>query len=169
MQRNALVPGSADEQDMIRLINAYSHTLTGVCTVLLRDWQLAQDVVQDTFIKAWRAGPLKPETERAWLIRVAVNACHDLHRSRWFRFVDRSAPIEELPIAAPEGSDHSVLQQVMQLPLKEREVIIMHYWSGLSADEIASTLLLNRATVYRRLDSARKRLKITMEGAIRND
>lgn len=57
----------------------------------------------------------------------------------------------------------------MRLPLKEREVVMLHYWNNLGAEEIASALHINRATVYRRLESARKRLKITMEGGSRND
>lgn len=74
MQGNAQVPGRADEQELHRLMDAYSGALMGVCIVLLSDYHQAQDIVQETFVKAWRAGPLRPETEKAWLIRVAVNA-----------------------------------------------------------------------------------------------
>lgn len=170
MHGSAQVPGEAHEQELQRLMDAYSGTLMGVCIVLLRDHHQAQDVVQETFVKAWRAGRLRPETEKAWLIRVAVNACRDQLRSRWFRFVDRSRPMEELPIAAPEEPDHAVLQQVMQLPLRLREVVILHYWNELSADEIASALRIDRATVYRRLASARKRLRLELEeGGTRHD
>lgn len=170
MQGSAQVPGDAREQELLRLMDAYSGTLMGVCIVLLRDHHLAQDVVQETFVKAWRAGRLRAETEKAWLVRVAVNACRDQLRSRWFRLVDRSKPIEELPIAAPEAPDHGVLEQVMQLPLRLREVIMMYYWNELTADEIASALRIDRATVYRRLDSARKRLRLELEeGGNRHD
>lgn len=171
MQGRTQVPGQADEQELLRLMDAYSGTLMGVCIVLLRDYHQAQDIVQETFVKAWRAGQrdrdfrLRAETEKAWLIRVAVNACRDHLRSRWFRLVDRSTPIEELPIASaqPFPADSAVLQEVMRLPLKEREVVMMHYWNDLSADEIAGALRINRATVYRRLESARRRLRLEMK------
>lgn len=162
MRRNALVPGNADEQDFIRMVNAYSHLLTGLCTIILRDVHLAQDVVQETFLRAWRHGALREDTAKAWLVRVAVNLCHDQRRSRWMRHVDRRVTPEEMDIPVlPEEND--VLLQVKQLPLEEREVIVMHYWGNLSADEIADALHISRAAVYRRLDKAKNRLRIELE------
>ncbi len=162
MRRNALVPGNADEQDFIRMVNAYSHLLTGLCTIILRDVHLAQDVVQETFLRAWRHGALREDTAKAWLVRVAVNLCHDQRRSRWMRHVDRRVTPEEMDIPVlPEEND--VLLQVKQLPLQEREVIVMHYWGNLSAAEMAEALHISRAAVYRRLDKAKKRLRIELE------
>lgn len=162
MRRNALVPGNADEQDFIRMVNAYSHLLTGLCTIILRDVHLAQDVVQETFLRAWRHGALREDTAKAWLVRVAVNLCHDVHRSRWMRYIDRRVTPEEMDIPVlPEEND--VLLQVKQLPLEEREVIVMHYWGHLSAAEMAAALHISRAAVYRRLDKAKKRLRIELE------
>ena len=162
MRRNALVPGNADEQDFIRMVNAYSHLLTGLCTIILRDVHLAQDVVQETFLRAWRHGALREDTAKAWLVRVAVNLCHDQRRSRWMRHVDRRVTPEEMDIPVlPEEND--VLLQVKQLPLEEREVIVMHYWGNLSAAEMAEALHISRAAVYRRLDKAKNRLRIELE------
>lgn len=179
MQGRAQVPGQADEQELLRLMDAYSGALMGVCIVLLKDYHQAQDIVQETFIKAWRAGQrdrdfrLRTETEKAWLIRVAVNACRDFLRSRWFRLVDRSKPIEELRIPGedpPDAADAALLQEVLRLPVREREVIMLHYWNDLSADEIASALGVDRATVYRRLAAARKHLRLELEeGGVRHD
>lgn len=162
MRRNALVPGNADEQDFIRMVNTYSHLLTGLCTIILRDAHLAQDVVQETFLRAWQTGTLREDTAKAWLVRVAVNLCHDQRRSRWMRHVDRSITPEDMNIPVlPEEND--VILQVKQLPLQEREVIVMHYWGNLSADEIAEALHISRAAVYRRLDKAKNRLRIELE------
>ncbi len=162
MSRNALVPGSADETEFIRMVNTYSHLLTGLCTIILRDVHLAQDVVQETFLRAWRSGPLREETAKSWLIRVAVNLCRDQLRSRWMRHVDRSITPEEMNIPVlPEEND--VILQVKQLPLEEREVIVMHYWGNLSAVEIAETLHISRAAVYRRLEKAKKHLRLELE------
>lgn len=162
MSRNALVPGSADETEFIRMVNTYSHLLTGLCAIILRDVHLAQDVVQETFLRAWRSGPLREETAKSWLIRVAVNLCRDQLRSRWMRHVDRSITPEEMNIPVlPEEND--VILQVKQLPLEEREVIVMHYWGNLSAVEIAETLHISRAAVYRRLEKAKKHLRLELE------
>ena len=155
----------AAEQEMLRLMDAYGPSLVGMCTLLLKDAHLAQDVVQETFIRAWRQGKLRQETEKAWLTRVAVNLCRDEYRSRWFRHVDRRITPEELPIPADApAEDSGLLDRVSLLPMKEREVIVMHYWNDMSPEEIAKLLNVDRATVFRRLARGRKRLKLELEG-----
>ena len=68
-----------------------------------------------------------------------------------------------------DAEDSPLLETVQNLPPKEREVLLLHYWQDLSPEEIASTLRINRATVYRRLERARNRLKITLEGGLPHD
>ena len=155
----------AAEQEMLRLMDAYGPSLVGMCTLLLKDAHLAQDVVQETFIRAWRQGKLRQETEKAWLTRVAVNLCRDEYRSRWFRHVDRRITPEDLPIPADApAEDSGLLDRVSLLPMKEREVIVMHYWNDMSPEEIAKLLNVDRATVFRRLARGRERLKLELEG-----
>lgn len=165
MVQNALEPGREDEREMLRLMAEYGPSLVGMCTLLLKDVHLAQDVTQETFIRAWRKGRLCWETEKAWLTRVAVNLCRDEYRSRWHRHVDRRFTPEDLPVPAdaPE-EDSGLLDRVYLLPMKEREVIVMHYWNDMSPEDIAKMLNIDRATVFRRLSRGRKRLKIELEG-----
>ncbi|MBQ2930109.1 MAG: RNA polymerase sigma factor [Clostridia bacterium] len=165
MAEKAQVPGLTDGQEMLRLMDEHSAHLIGMCTLLLRDTHLAQDVVQETFIRAWKKGRLIHETERAWLTRVAVNLCRDEQRSRWFRHVDRRITPEELsiPADAPDA-DNDLLERVHQLPAKEREAIVLHYWNDMAPEDIAHMLNIDRATVFRRLARGRKRLKLEMEG-----
>lgn len=165
MARNAQVPGMTDEHEMLRLMETYGPHLAGMCTLLLHDAHLAQDVAQETFIRAWRKGRLIRETEKAWLTRVAVNLCRDEQRSRWFRHVDRSITPEDmsLPADAPDV-DSDLLDRLYRLPIKEREVIVMHYWNDMLPEDIAHLLNIDRATVFRRLARGRKRLKIELEG-----
>lgn len=165
MAQNAQVPGMTDEQAMLRLMEEYGPFLVGMCTLLLHDAHLAQDVAQETFIRAWRKGRFIRETEKAWLTRVAVNLCRDEQRSRWFRHVDRRFTPEDMPIPAdaPEV-DLGLLDCVRCLPMKEREVIVMHYWNDLAPEDIAHMLNIDRATVFRRLARGRKRLKLELEG-----
>lgn len=160
MSRNTA--GLTHEQQLARLMDEYSHLLSGVCTIILRDYHLAQDVVQETFLRAWRTGGLREETEKAWLIRVAVNLCRDQQRSRWMRHIDRRVTPEDVDIPVlPEEND--VIREVQRLPRKEREVIVMHYWGNLSAQEIADALRIGRASVYRRLENAQKRLRLELD------
>lgn len=152
-----------DIQELNRLMDSYGGALLGTCYVILRDYHLAQDVVQETFIKAWHNGNVYRDTEKAWLTRVAVNGCRDVLRSRWRRWLDRSVIPEELPAGAEEIQENELLDQVLRLPREERAAIVMHYWNDMGAEEIAGVLRISRATVYRRLESARRRLRIELE------
>ena len=151
----------SSEQEFIRLMDTYSRLLTGLCVVTLRDVHLAQDVVQETFLRAWRKGPLRPDTEKAWLTRVAMNLCRDQQRRGWMRRIDRSIPFEELVIPV-EPQDNDVIREVYALPPKERQIIVMHYWGNLSVQEIAAALRISRASVYRTMDKARQHLRIQL-------
>ena len=153
---------SRSEQDFIRLVDQYSRLLTGLCVISLRDTHLAQDVMQETFLRAWRKWPLRPDTEKAWLIRVAMNLCRDQQRRSWMRRIDRSVPLDDLVIPI-EPVNNDVIREVYALPPKEREVIVMHYWGNLSADEIASALRTSRASVYRIMDKAKAHLRIQLD------
>lgn len=54
MQKETLVPGSISEDDLIRLVDTYSGILLGLCRLTLGDTAMAQDIVQGTFLKAWK-------------------------------------------------------------------------------------------------------------------
>ena len=131
---------------------------------ILKDAPLAEDVLQETFLRAWRKWPLRPDTEKAWLVRVAMNLCRDQQRRSWIRRIDRSIPLDDLVIPV-EPVNNDVIREVYALPPKEREVIVMHYWGNLSAQEIAAALRISRASVYRTMD---KVMVSTIAGAAEN-
>ena len=168
-------PGNATEEELLRLMDTYGGMLFSLCRMMLRDHHRAQDAVQETFIKAYKHIEYLPQlkNEKAWLIRIAVNICRDTMRTAWFRHVIRSVDIAELPeVAAPQPADTDdspLLEMVQSLSPKEREVLLLYYWQSLTPEEISSTLRINRATVYRRLEKARSNLKITLEGGLPHD
>ena len=172
---NALGPGNASEEELLRLMDAYGAVLFNLCRMMLRDHHRAQDAVQETFIKAYKHLDRLPQirNEKAWLIRIAINVCRDTMRTAWFQHVIRSVDLTELPeIAVPQpdpDDDSPLLDAVQTLPAKEREALLLSYWQNMTPDEIASTLHINRATVYRRLERARSNLKITLEGGLPHD
>ena len=74
-------PDEAREAKLCRMMRAYGGMLVGLCTAMLGDAQLAQDVTQETFIKAYyKMDALRAKSdgsEKAWLARIAVNLCRD--------------------------------------------------------------------------------------------
>ncbi|MBQ7885622.1 MAG: sigma-70 family RNA polymerase sigma factor [Clostridia bacterium] len=166
---NAKVPGSAPEAELQRMMLTYGNQLVGLCTGLLGDHMLAQDVVQETFIKAYKHIDTfrgeREESEKAWLTRIAVNLCRDQQRSRWFRFVDKNVSYDMLPErAAPVAETQLELYHaVTKLPTKYREVILLHYYQDMDAAEIAKLLHVSLSSVYRRLEKARAKLKDQLE------
>ena len=69
------------------MMETYGATLVGTCTMLLGDKHTAQDIVQETFIRAYKKMDSfrgeRPESEKAWLTRIAVNLCRDERRKQW--------------------------------------------------------------------------------------
>lgn len=158
-------------QQLNRLMTAYGGLLRGLCTGMLGDRDLAQDVVQETFVKAWRRMEdlRNPASEKAWLTRIALNLCRDQLRSRWFRSVIRDETLL-MQLPAPESTEGSgILEMVRSLPPRLREVILLHYYQNMDAPEMAQALGMTVSAVYRRLRQARARLKILLEGADDDD
>lgn len=158
----------ATEERFAELIGLYQTPLRRMCCVWLGDAALAEDAVQETFLRAYRALPVfRGEcSAKTWLCRIAVNVCRNMKRSWWWRHVDRAVEIDNLPEAgaafATEGD--SLLQAVCALPLRQREVILLYYYQDMNMAEIAKTLNTSVSTVSRRLDAARKTLLRQLEG-----
>ena len=103
------------------------------------------------------------EHEKAWLIRVTINACKDLLKS-FFR--SRTVSLDEvLEQPAALAPDHrEVVEAVLSLPQKYRDVIYLHYYEGYSAPEIARILKKNVNTVYTLLGRAKQQLREALGG-----
>lgn len=158
--------------DMTAMVCRYGGMLEALCVRLLRDRYLAQDAVQETFLKAY----LKRETfrggsessEGAWLARIAVNVCRDQQRTAWFRFVDGRVSMDALSPAAAGSVEEAVLLKdaVRSLPEKYGRVVRMRYYQDMTAEEIAAVLHQSTDSVYRRLREARAMLgEMLAEGA----
>lgn len=79
---DAAVPGAA-QQRLEQWISQYADAILHVCFIYLRDASQAEDAMQDTFIKAWKhMAQWNGQSEKAWLMRIAVNTCRDYHRSK---------------------------------------------------------------------------------------
>ena len=149
------------------LMEQYGSSLLRMCALYLKDADLAQDAVQETFIKAYRhfSDYRGESSEKTWLTAIAVNISRNMLKSAWFRHQSRSVDIDTLPEqpAEFEFPDNTVLTEVMHLPAKYREVILLRYYEGLKLKEVASALGLSDGRARSRLNKAngilRDRLK----------
>lgn len=147
------------------LMRQHGSRLLRLCAMNLRDASLAQDAVQDTFLKAFKHfKQFRGEAEAlTWLTAIAINVCRDYRRTAWFRHVDRHAddlPEQAVPFPFP---DNTVITEVMNLPDKYREVILLRYYQDMKQKDVAQALHLSDRAVRQRLHKAnailRERLK----------
>lgn len=150
------------------LVSQNQDKLLRTCYLYLRDRQLAEDAVQETFLKAYRSLQAfrGDSSQKTWLTRIAINTCRDLYRSEWFRHMDRRVTPEDLPeCGAPFSSrEESLIVEVMRLPRRLREVTLLYYYHGMDERDIAEALGISRSAVSDRLSRARRKLKGMIEG-----
>lgn len=153
------------ESEVSRAIGLYADTVRRICLLHLKNHADTEDIFQTVFLKyALNSGEFSSaEHEKAWLIRVTINACRDLLRS--FHH-SKTVPLELLAeeAAPPRPENGEVLEAVLSLPRKYKDVIYLHYYEGYTAVEIAKMLSKNENTVYSLLKRARGLLKDTLGG-----
>lgn len=161
-------PDSEHEESIRQMIDENQTALLRMCYLYLHDVQLAEDAVQETFIKAYRAwdGFRGEASARTWLTRIAMRTCMDMQRGFWFRRVERRVTPEMLPDRAQEAAqgESALTLAVMNLPKKEREVVLLYYYQDLNMKEIAETLGVTQPTVSYRLRRAKEKLRTELEG-----
>lgn len=169
-------PGGAEtpEEALLRLMQAWEVPVRRMCCVYLRDEGLARDAVQETFLKAYRnLESFRGESsERTWLMRIAINTCKDMRRAAWFRYVDRQVSLDKLPepVAETSWERAELMLDVMKLPPKMLDVVLLHFYQGMSVREIGEALGVPYQTVTSRLKAACARLRMQMEeGGDRRD
>ena len=127
----------------------------------------AADVVQETFLVAWRRPQEVPANALPWLLAVARRVVLREWRSSSRRdaLTTRvaSATSREQSSTGPEDSDVDVLAAVERLPPNDREALALVYWDGLSASEAATVLGCTQSALRVRLHRARRRLSTLLE------
>ena len=154
--------------ELERLVLQYQQSLLRTCFLYLRDRTLAEDAVQETFLKAYRSlASFRGEcSEKTWLMKIAMNTCCDLRRAHRLRSIDPRRIPELLPQAAEPfaPAEEELVTQVIQLPRKLREVILLYYYQDMTVTEIAVSLGISQSSVSGRLKRARGKLRTLLEG-----
>jgi RNA polymerase sigma factor (sigma-70 family) len=148
------------------LVLRHRQMVLGIAYRVCGDAALADDIAQETFIRAWgRLHTYRPEGNlRGWLCRIASNLTIDALRRH-----KPTADIETVPLAASNGRPEAAVLKseraaavrgaIMNLPVQTRMALVLREYQGLSYVEIAAHLDIPLGTVKSRLNDARRRLK----------
>ena len=162
-------PVSGTESGLVfdRLLEQYQVPVLRLCYLVLYDRSLAEDAVQETFFKAWKNYDRfrREADEKTWLTRIAINTCKDMMKSAWMRNTDRFTSPDSLPEGAVpfDEKDDTVTRAVLSLPPKIKEVTLLHWYQGMTLEEMTKVLRLPRSTVNYRLKKAKLMLKKELE------
>ena len=149
------------------LLDRYGNMILRLAFSCMKNIPDAEDVLQDVLVKILEKAPVfeSEEHRKAWLIRVTVNICRSRLRSPWRRHKE----LEETDAAAAEENwleGNIVLDAVMALPDKYREVIHLFYYEDYSVGQIAALLGKKESTVRSLMFRARAILKEKLKGAV---
>ncbi len=162
--------GEGDREAFEELYRRFARPVLGLAVRRLRDRSRAEDATQETFAAIWRAAATyRPERGpgAAWLYGVARNAIINQTRIR----VEPTDEVPDLPSGQPEPPERAesewvswrVHRALEKLPERERTLIELAYWTGLSQSEIAKRLGIPLGTVKTRTRSALARLAELLE------
>lgn len=167
--RNVKDPDNKTERNIIfeRIVGQYQLPLLRMCYLHLHDKSLAEDAVQETFLKVYRSlDSFQGQcSEKTWIMKIAINTCRDLNRSGWSRFVSQEITPDMLPEPSTELEEHDEMLTlaVMNLPRKLREVILLYYYQDMSTIEISNSLGISQSSVSGRLKRAKDKLRKSIE------
>jgi RNA polymerase sigma-70 factor (ECF subfamily) len=131
---------------------------------LARDRSLAEDIVQESLLRAWRSrDTLKDRgAARAWLLTIVRREHARLYERKRLELVSLDEALEsQAPAKAadPEGDLFTLRNAIMKLPIQYREPLLLQVLGGFSTDEIARELALTSTAVLTRLFRARNKLR----------
>jgi RNA polymerase sigma-70 factor (ECF subfamily) len=150
-----------------RLLESLRPDLLRFAYWLARDRAVAEDVVQETLIRAWKSrGELKdPAAARPWLLTIVRREHARLYERKRLPTVDvDDAEIQADPALASNSSEGEVgledlRRAILRLPDEYREPLVMQVLGGLTTTEIGKELGLTQAAVLTRLFRARNKLR----------
>ena len=140
------------------IFSLYSPTLYKISSLMLGNRNDANDAVQETFLKYMLSHKkfCTNDYEKAWLVRVNINICKNMLR---FRKLHPHVAYEELTDKYHSCGEKKVMDILMEMKSKDKEILILYYVEGYSCKEIKELLKISDSAVKKRLERARKNFK----------
>lgn len=153
------------EHQVTQAIERYADMVQRVCILHLKNPQDTEDIFQKVFLKyTLYSGTFESEAhEKAWLIRVTLNACKDLLRDYYRRNRVPLESLSEVPFT-DSTQNREILEAVLSLPPKMKDAVYLFYFEGYTGAEIGKIMNKSENTIYTLLSRARVRLKEILGG-----
>ena len=159
-----------DNNELSTIMNEYGKNVLNTAFLYLKDKQLAEDVFQEVFLKAY----LKINTfefrssVKTWLIRITINQCKDAIKCAYKKKVDiglkdfdcKSDSVET--VVEDNLENERLYNTVLSLEPQYREIVLLRYYNDLSLDEISEILHISNGAVRTRLSRTTALLKRVM-------
>ena len=149
-----------NEAEVNRALKLYADTVRRICFMYLKNDADVEDVFQEVFLK-YLLHPSSFESdahEKAWLISTTKHYCLDVLKSSWHK--KRVALDINREIMSDEREqEYPVLDEILKLPQKYREVLYLYYYEEYSVKEIGIMLKRKESTIQSRLAAGRNKLK----------
>ncbi|MCT6940764.1 MAG: sigma-70 family RNA polymerase sigma factor [Metasolibacillus sp.] len=153
--------------DLKEIMNLYTESLIRLAYYYVKDCQAAEDIVQEVFIKMYHHQDKYEERGelKAFLYKMTANKSKDYLKSWSYRKVqlqnkifpfDSKIDLDEL---VRKEEETIVGEAILELPLKQREVLIYFYFNEMNIKDIASILTIPESTVKTRLRRGKELLK----------
>lgn len=146
------------EQNIDDIYNKHKLTIYKICFMYMKNKHDSEDILQETFIKFMNQEKNFESDEhiKAWLIRTCSNLCKN-QLKHWWR---KRADIDDyLHLEDTNSHSNDILKEVLNLPVKYKNVIYLYYYEGYNSIEIAKILNKPNSTIRNHLSEARKILK----------
>jgi len=158
-----------DEEAFGYLYEHYSGALYGVIKQIIGEFELSNDVLQETFVNIWRRIESYDENKGrlfTWMLNIARNAAIDKTRSKGFQQSQRQMPLDGdviQPSVRPEIDDYGLKKMIFKLKDEQRLLIDLSYFQGFTHEQIATALHIPLGTVKTRIRSALTQLRTLMQ------
>jgi RNA polymerase sigma-70 factor (ECF subfamily) len=174
MQRDLVERAMAGDHDAFaELARVSIGRLFAIARLILRDEAAAEDATQEALVAAWRhiRGLRDAGRVEAWLHRLLVNACHrEARRAGRRRAVEIHVDVLDVPLPDPNLGlfDRDQLERgFLRLDTDQRAVLVLHYYLGLSLDDVAESLAIPPGTVRSRLHRATQAMRAALDADAR--
>ncbi|WHZ02529.1 sigma-70 family RNA polymerase sigma factor [Neobacillus sp. YX16] len=155
------------------LMNEYGETIKRLVFTYIKDYALTEDLTQEIFLIVY----LKLDTFagrsslKTWVYTIAINKCKDYLKSWHYRKISYTHNLLDF-IGTNKGPENNLLdqsdraemvQEILKLPIKYREMIILYYYKEFSIHEISVLLKISETTAKVRLHRGREKLRLGLD------